>query len=568
MNFLNSDDVLAGLKRGADKFGSAAAIKVVKQMAKRLNGLAPDTQEPYGAGLGEANTEQESRDNDIPTAKLRQQNKLEFLKKELELSADAQEKAVLALEIKSIQDELSGSDEIRSNAGDAGSASGASAASGAAASGAVDSSSLGYQSAQKTATAERELYDSGMKSKCLACGFESQNEWKGRCESCLVKNEKSVSDWLTSKDDVIKENHSDGDDKEPWATEDVENSGNCEKCAVAAGGDDNLDSLPSSKVFTLDHRVHLAKDQNNGLMTAPCGATLHNEKKNSSDPKSVWDKADIRERAAFLVASGACDKEDAPYVQAHSWEAIGSGTRLLLTHHFKLAGLLNSTDKDEKEVQNAGHLSPEAWMAAATEERAVWLELAGMDINLATTNWADLSADVHKALSNIYDKPACVNNEKEESSTDAEVENAEGKPAKKHFFFKDLNGEEESVQAENLDKAWEMLANIFGTPVDEIRRMGVKFVRENSDPEGDLAEIESHVEGIEHELGELKENAEDPECICGKYAREHKEECPAGAAAKKKAEDFMKNENEISPKGIANSGVKRGFDKYGTKTGC
>lgn len=37
MNFLNADEVLAGIKRGAEKFGSAIAKKAVKKMAVRVN---------------------------------------------------------------------------------------------------------------------------------------------------------------------------------------------------------------------------------------------------------------------------------------------------------------------------------------------------------------------------------------------------------------------------------------------------------------------------------------------------------------------------------------------------
>lgn len=430
MKFFGIDKMIDGLKRGAERFGGKVAEKTVKKVERR-NGLVPTSPEPYGLGMSGANTEQESRKEvlpptqaenvkiGIPPAKLRQENKLEFLKKELPLSQDKAEREAIEYEIKQIEKELASMPKGDPDARTQKKSSFAN----------EDSSNLGYQSAQKTTTAERSEYENvEMKSKCRACGFESPEAWTGKCSNCMMSNVSDVGGKSITKDDIIEEHK-------------------------------GLDSFGSEK-------------QNTEETCTECGVDLSSH--------------DHRKDCALSTRS------------------------------------------------NAGHLTPEAWMSASTDERAVWLELADQDINLATKNWADLSLDSHKKLQDVYDFPVSVNNDV---------------GLMKHFTFRDVNGEEETVEASDENAAWEKLAHDFATPLSELKGMGMKLVRQNkkenaagmcaicnhdksnhndstnkcsggssclcagfvSGPisndgaSGDLTEIARHAEGIEHEVEELAE---------------------------------------------------------------
>ena len=242
-------------------------------------------------------------------------------------------------------------------------------------------------------------------------------------------------------------------------------------------------------------------------------------------------------------------------------------------------------DDDGKEMDNslnnAGHLGPKSWMAASLEERVQWLESAGQDINEATREWENLSADLHVALQTAKDRPASWNTEEAlggngnpatppaqdrlnasddweptpppktgtckacdhpnakhnakystcsicgcenylmENSTpnpnpeawcelcdwngteddwrahmakkhgwskakiDAAwnegIENASGKREGKNFRFIDKNGEIHSIFAMDEEDAWDQLSRNFGTPIADIKGMGIKLKNARGD---------------------------------------------------------------------------------------
>lgn len=432
MSFLNGDEVLAGLKRGAEKFGSSTAIKAVKKFTLRLNGFTPNEPEPYGEGLGGANTEQDSTEvinedsgnfgyqsAQKTTTAERSDLKNAFTPEQLETLEKLAQK-LYGVSYRSLDKDLEKQDDL----------------------------------IRRVTGKYADKQNAEMQSKCLACGHESEEKWNGKCEGCGVKNALDMGSNERTKEDVVAEN------------------------SDTAGNGKKEDVIEESEEYPHD----AGKDG----------------------------RKDVR--------------------------------KLEKSH----------------EISNAGHLGPDAWERAATEERAVWLELASQDINLAVLKWSDLSLDVQVALQDSYDMPKSINNTSDEEtckgcgadltkhdhSKNCELANAAGKPGKKKFIFKDVEGQEESVEAESLDKAWDMLANIFGESADSLKKIGVKFVRENSseagkckscgqglseldsnygkctnpkcqqsrenaeDPAGDVSEIERHVEGIEHELSEIKENAD------------------------------------------------------------
>ena len=198
MNFMNPDEILAGLKRGAAKFGSRVAESVTKKMATRINargnGFAPTEPEPYGDGMGGADTAQESQKKNeapehgaIPCDNCGQWARVSKGKDFYDCMNECAKKG-FAKKVPFAEGE-------KQNDGDA-------------PNGAVDSSSLGFQSAEKTTTAHRE--DELMQSKCLACGHESPSAWSGKCDGCGVENEKDVAGNLFNGEFKEEEHPRDG----------------------------------------------------------------------------------------------------------------------------------------------------------------------------------------------------------------------------------------------------------------------------------------------------------------------------------------------------------------------
>lgn len=190
MSFLNGDEVLAGLRRGAEKFGSSAAGRVIKQMARRLNapenGFSPKEPEPYGLGMGGAETEQETRVNGDGHELLPSSSGPTYAKAHCPQTRDPE---VLQLKdgkwiCAGCGKALTPKEELGNDLKN------------------EDSSALGYQSAQRTTTAQR----SELQSKCLSCGHEDPLPWDGKCRGCGMENADDVGSRGITKDDVVKEN--------------------------------------------------------------------------------------------------------------------------------------------------------------------------------------------------------------------------------------------------------------------------------------------------------------------------------------------------------------------------
>lgn len=486
MSFLNGDDVLNGIKRGAEKFGTSRAVKAVKKMAERINGIAPQSPEPYGLGKGGADGEQESQAptqalNDIPKATLRQQKKLDFLKADLELVDGREEKAQIEALIKTIEDEIAGKDKILSN---------------------EDSSNLGYQSAQKTTTAETSD-DHDMQSKCLACGYESQGKWNGVCESCLVKNDKDVSGNLS--EDEKKENGIALDQPEPWAKE-IEPNKNSDECILCKGkGSDPVRGGPCPECSdSLENAGHL-------------------------QPES-WMAASAEERVKWLEeASQDINLAGLP------WDELSLDVHRALQREFDKSAegaLSNDTGLMRKFTFRDSNGEEET--VEASDESAAWEKLSkDFGTSLSDLKAMGLKLVRHNASDTaVYDELRQIN---------AEISK--------------LDGLGDGIGSEDHSRLKKLL----------ITKAGLEDQLKNANPEGDLSEIERHAEGVLHEAEELKEeglqNAEPTvKCVkCGDVMREGMvttgqdpvcEECEL--------------ENATSSVEMKNSGVKRGLSKYGS----
>lgn len=476
MDIFGIDATVAGLKRGAEKFGGKVAIAAVKKMASRVNsaimtrsqlkkaanGFAPKEAEPYGA-------EQEAVEN-------------------------------------------------------------------------TDSASLGYQSAQKTTTANpgKEAL-----SKCQACGYESPNEWSGKCEGCGVENAEDVGgSAVITKDDVVKENGAGGpcescDAKVFTSKVNIEQLDGslmemdlCTKCCDQAKRDGVFDSIAGSKKNS----------------TPICTCDAGNEEKNPSEHDgrcpvytSTFEKKNLKNagqpRADYkgykMFAGTSSTNDIAPYWAEKNGEVVFEG--------MDIASVKEQIDKKKNSKENAGHLSSENWLSASLEEKAGWLLAASQDAELARLVWADLSIDVQVALQDAWDMPSSVNNTFGEqglaaakadqqhdmgelvdpllNSMDArdwdatspadrefdlkqaghptslakmgwdelskevrdaiaaqyDYSNASGKPDQKKFTFKDQQGERHSVSAVDEAAAWQKLSSDFATSVEDVKGMGIKL---------------------------------------------------------------------------------------------
>lgn len=157
---------------------------------------------------------------------------------------------------------------------------------------------------------------------------------------------------------------------------------------------------------------------------------------------------------------------------------------------------------------------------------------------------------VENDLKKNEDSSALGYDSTQKTTTAKRLEDAAGKPGQKNYHFVDVNGEEEAVTAPSLDEAWDRLANIFGTHVSELKRIGIKFVRENDVAE-EAEEIERHVEGIKHEVAEIKENMPDGTLT----DPEHREVDEAG-------KPVMTNDS-APDRTVIREGVLAGDAKYG-----
>lgn len=481
-NFLSIDNALDGLARGAAMFGGKTARAIVNAARRKWNGIAPEEQEPYGKGMGGANTEQDRREDVLPPGSpkeaplknaepLRQQRKLAAMERALLYAAELEEQELLKEEIASLKAELGSLPK----GGDADGRMEKSSTAGGGPAITVkneDSANLGFQSAEKTTTAHRSD-ELRMASKCPACGHESEKAWNGKCESCLVANAEDVGGakaMVNEKEETCQEcgvdltkhdhkkdcalnEHSNSEkefrfeDKtgaeqivnakdEPEAWERLANSfgvdvKEAKEAASLKNGDSHFEYAKAHKPA----RPCTTQDMTFGDKCMNCGYGY--EKRNSGDTDEI-----DRLQKQILEEMGK-DK-------AGDKGAFGRVKEL----QAKVKQLMDKV-YSYKKLSNAGDLGPEPWEVASAEERLQWLERAGQDINYATRQWTDLSLDVKRALQDAKDMPASLNNA-------------------------DASGD--------LDK------------------------RIHSDEAGDLAEIARHAEGIEHEVGELANSDKCPQC--------------------------------------------------------
>lgn len=598
MDIFGIDATVAGLKRGAERFGTRVAAVVVKrfsvrknasimsrsQLEKAANGFSPKEPEPYGAGVDGAQTEQEMRENAEP-AKDRDgthgyiglykgkqyevyadssygaQKKLAAqlgAKRESDVSVNLAEKDVNKETGKGTQvtTHLDNSEhreepywswldthkdaqardlksEFQMSIEDAkyileswkrASTENRNA----------DSASLGFDSAQKTTTAQpckKKLtnFDKGsdtcehcgyygysredgtcpkcdkarknaspeMVSKCQACGHESPNEWSGKCEGCGVENESDMGSKAITKDDVVKENGS--------------------QMAEAARAATLSGIAPNKIMYSMKEKFPGASE---GELRSAVSAAY---KEIKGDPSHVKENDDM---GSATVTKDDVIKENAPTFRVEETEdgmyevKFGSGRAGEIFEKEKEA---NARAKDlnfgrQNSMENAGHLSAENWLSASMDERGGWLLAASQSIELASSDYADLSLDVKKALQDAWDMPASQN-DKYAAAAPAEapqehdkgelveplLANASGKRDKQKFTFKDANGERHSVYAFDEAAAWQQLSDDFATSLEDVKGMGIKLesVKENASDAGTMREAIVHRYGDELRSGNL-----------------------------------------------------------------
>lgn len=511
---LTIDEALKGLARGAAKFGRSAAAKAVA----RWNGIAPKEQEPYGKGMGgspgygEAGVE---NDSDAP---MRLQRKKEALEKALAMCGDPEIKALIDSVDRELAAMPAGDKDGRQE---------------------KDSTTGGQSSA-------------AMNSKCPACGHEDEAEWGGKCAGCGVENEAPVGYKNTpSECGKCGKSLADGegfksrnggmycDDCKMWAPEAKEEKkenacpggclewtekGVCKKCGgkwdetlkqndydfedkTGAGMNVRANSaeeawgvLANALGVPVEEAKAAAtlKNADPGKAGDPCqlgcGGKLEQSPKGIACPKC--------EPSQFENAANARCEGAGPHsggeVRAMEWPGIGRHVLCKacwdsMNRHQAKGGFDAKDWGSAKPVENAGHLGPESWDAADLNERAAWLESAGLDIELARFPWVELSMDAHKQMGRVLDKPSSINNAAEEDHV-AYYTESDGTMCK-------CGGKTAKVDSGNKCKN-------CGASVDMTR---MKF--SNAGSEGDLEEIARHAEGIEHEVEELANASGDcPDC--------------------------------------------------------
>lgn len=510
MDFLGIDKALAGLKRGAERFGGKIASRIVKR-SELKNGFAPKEPEPYGLGMGGADTEQMSQ---VPTqaenvkigiepAKLRQQNKLDFLKKELPLSQDKAEREAIEYEIAGLEKELSamptGDKDARHEKETSVSNDGAPAAAAAQSGGNVDSSALGFQSAEKTTTADREDYENALSPeaarqilKDLQIGMPDEG---GYIKADLL----SDAEYAQYKEAML--------------------------------------------TLGMKPKIKTNSDQNKNEVKVEDGQFMENV-----DPKCK-----LCEGTGVADSGSACQAcalkqsmKNAGHLSPESWEAA-------------------SLEERVQWLEKAGmdiNLAPQHFTDLSQDVRVAIQDTHDMPstVNNASgkkyVDWCDCRWPTGDAPRHI--EGCQVRGAGDKTPVDTSIplpkENASG--LQKHFVFRDANGEEETVEAADENAAWDKLAHDFATPLADLKAMGLKLVRtnementsdtdtcsicqhpklnhsvtepfckanpngktcscagfvyssadytkRNDNPAGDLEEIARHAEGIEHEVEEL-----------------------------------------------------------------
>lgn len=600
MNILGIDDTLAGLRRGAAKFGTRVAERVARKFGVRKNAKVPPELAKVIAQVLDAIAQEHAPGDepmrvshmvgrvlrkadpkfhyeDISAAVNDELDRRGWSRHQMSNSFTPREPEPYGLGMGGADTEQASQPPTQAREND-----GAPAA--APSSGAVDSSSLGYESGQETTTAQR----SEMLSRCLGCGLESPEAKVSKCMGCGLEDIDtgqrmplaSLTDLENaSKFDMAKRVWLDADhvrreailkecgclvsgvavdvmrtfNELPARAQDylgelserknagskckscgesraeLSPDGTCAKCEGMENAGQSLSTLRASwadysqRWAWLTEELGISEDEADDLVDLPFSnlpSTVIEKMKNHfpgspsnslnnaahPDLKAWWDQADLSQRELLLEDAGA------------------SGSHQMATLHFE-----NLPADVKKKIEsmrgtlgnsraNAGHLGPDAWEAATESERVGWLDAASQDIDLACRRWPDLSLDVHVALQDAFDKPAnrnltdaldhhdrgqltpladrlnadghpcaeCQGSGKIDSghpchacagSGHEEVGNADGKPAKRKFVFRDVNGEEETVEAISEAAAWDTLANIFGTPVADIKGMGVKLVK-------------------------------------------------------------------------------------------
>lgn len=392
--------------------------------------------------------------------------------------------------------------------------------------GGVDSSALGYQSAQRTTTAQRADYcdacdrfktncvcgmenDGPLLSRCPACGLDSQEEWAGKCAGCGTENEKDAGGNAAVKENSIRKNSYgnvdiDGDIKRGLTDEQIASKiseryphiGKNQALRIASQvrkggpdasadwGDESSDIMASSKDnaklpfdMSCDSCGKKLVQESQVAQCEKCDANLcgacrervagdtycekcaEDARQNTSAKENAvkfrveplddgrWEVAfgsgrageifeDKKEAERRALELNDGKKNAGDLKNSNSWKTMsrqekieqlsaasyemGGGLDVNMMADFKWGDLPSEVRKllrEEGGIQNsnvgkknAGHMGPDAWIAASLDERCAWLESAGLDVNLATLRFQDLSEDAHVALQDRMDMPASRNN--------------------------------------------------------------------------------------------------------------------------------------------------------------
>lgn len=568
MNFSHVEKILQGLKRGADKFGRELAGEVVKE-ASLKNGYAPSESEPYGVGIGGANTDQIGQGLDVEnaggdaTASERETGDL--------WGRSSEDRRVDMMILHGVSEATA--DRLKGLSWRA-----------------IDSSVQKAVSSRPNSvenadySKDRNELSKYSFSKCPECGGKVK----------FMQYTKDSSLWDCPKCDQTWEgtqlkNASPDHFLEPSDSRTGPESANI-KCkttgqhemAMLKGGKwicGGCSKQIDEKTLDIENAGKKSKEY------CDCQSHLESSGRDPKLPCSLCGK--IRKPKTN-------ENEDSPSLGFQSAEK-------------------STTVNRKDDLENSGHLTPERWQFADLEQRTIWLEEVGEDINLASSDFGDLSMGVHQSLSNLLDKEeigalsndagtmreAIVHqygSELKSGSLSEACKKALSELAKSTgidlqiilkdvradarllenalFTFVDESGETIVIDARNERAAWEKLAAQFGEPVEVVKTVAkLKSGMENAKLDAECPSCKLPMQmrpvgGDENSYRCGNRMCSAFRTVDGKQSSHFTNESTDLEEIAKGAYSIKHEVAEIEEEGLENSraiGVKRGASKYGTK---
>ena len=318
---------------------------------------------------------------------------------------------------------------------------------GAGQSGSISSASTGYQSAEKTTTAHREDEEK-MNSKCAACNALSESEWSDKCGTCgaAYEGEKDGSpmghrekdnglaplqgepwDAEMYKDDLgpnegvrlsnagqpldektksmvrdwLEKHNGDREGLAKWMRDSLRlgSISECREIIDETVGERRNDAAAPG-ICECGHAYGDHGPEDEGFLPCKkckCSSYHKNIKANASSDEKWWEVSEPGARYEKLRRWGYPEKR-AEEEAVLPLDKLPENTRKLLA------------TENSAERRNAGHVAAEMWAIASQDERGGWLMQANQKVELAKSDWINLSIDVQVALQDAWDMPESMNN--------------------------------------------------------------------------------------------------------------------------------------------------------------